>query len=194
MRVTSWFVCIRCTNMDPGYKRMRILDFRGVCAHECSQKDWGKTNAKKWSVDCFSLAPRAIETAKKMLEILGLDAEDWGTTTACLKGWWTCNNCPAWMSAMVWEDLLRHCQRHEHQNISQMSDEEAQNRRIALNFKSKRLSFADLLSGKYEVEARTKQLACVHCRPSPNAISRSKAFKAEKIMDIHGIRQHMKAK
>ncbi|KIM22133.1 hypothetical protein M408DRAFT_28943 [Serendipita vermifera MAFF 305830] len=107
MRITSWFVCIRCTNMDPGYKRMRVLDFRGVCAHECSQKDWGKTNAKKWSIDCFNLAPRAIETAKEMLKILRLDAEDSGTTTACLKGWWSCDNCPVWMDAMVWEDLAR---------------------------------------------------------------------------------------
>ncbi|KIM22131.1 hypothetical protein M408DRAFT_28941 [Serendipita vermifera MAFF 305830] len=194
MRVTSWFMCTRCTHMDPRYKRMRVLDFRGLCSHECSQKDWGRANSKKWSIDCFTLAPRAIETAKRMLEILGLDAEDPGTTTTCLKGWWACDNCPARMSAMVWEDLLRHCQRHEHQNISQVSDEEAQNRKIALNFKSKRLSFADLLSGKYEVEAKTKQLACVHCRPSINATSHPNLSKTEKVMDIHGIRQHMRAK
>jgi hypothetical protein len=50
MRVTSWFVCTRCINMDPGYKRMRVLDFRGVCTHECWQRDWSKAQRKAWSI------------------------------------------------------------------------------------------------------------------------------------------------
>ena len=50
MRVTSWFVCTRCSNLDPGYKRMRVLDFRGVCTHECWQKDWSKAQRKAWNI------------------------------------------------------------------------------------------------------------------------------------------------
>jgi hypothetical protein len=50
MRVTSWFACTRCINMDPGYKRMRVLDFRGVCTHECWQKDWSKAQRKAWNI------------------------------------------------------------------------------------------------------------------------------------------------
>jgi hypothetical protein len=161
-----------------------------------------------------------MDTAKRMLEILGLDAEDSKTTTRSLKGWWSCNNCPSWMAGMVWEDLvsgfltifgipklkrlwkLRHCQRHETQDIAQLSDDDAGKRRDALGYKEKRLTFADLLSGQHETEARTKQLACVHCRPTEGdngERGRDVAFnatssKAEKVMDIHGIRQHMKSK
>jgi hypothetical protein len=59
-----------------------------------------------------------------------------------------------------------------------------------------------MLSGKHEIEARTKQLACVHCRPTeggngergPNVAFNATSSKAEKVMDIHGIRQHMKSK
>jgi hypothetical protein len=54
MRVTSWFVCTSCTNMDPGYKRMRVLDFRGICAHECWQKDWSKAQRKNWNIGMCS--------------------------------------------------------------------------------------------------------------------------------------------
>ena len=59
-----------------------------------------------------------------------------------------------------------------------------------------------MLDGKHEIAARTKQLACVHCRPTeggdaamgPNIAFNATSSKAEKVMDIHGIRQHMKSK
>ena len=121
LRVTSWFICTRCINMDPEYKRMRVLDFRGMCAHECWEKSWNKKQQKGWNIGmfislgsmhceshstgAFAVAPRAIDTAKRMLQILHLDPEDPQTTLDCLEGWWACNNCPVWMYGMVWKDL-----------------------------------------------------------------------------------------
>ena len=59
-----------------------------------------------------------------------------------------------------------------------------------------------MLDGKHEIAARTKQLACVHCRPTEggnaeggrDVLFNAASSKAEKVMDIHGIRQHMKSK
>lgn len=197
LRLTSWFICTRCTNIDPPYKQMRVLDFRGICAHVCWTKDRSRSQQQPWNVEIFALAPRAIDTAHKMLEILQLDPEDPGTNLKCLQGWWTCNNCPEWMSAMVWQDLLRHCQRHAAQNIARVSDAEATKRQEALRICEKQLTFADLLSGNHESHAFTKQFACVHCRPTPtanDAPSPKEPKQLEKVMNIHGIRQHLKAK
>jgi len=54
----------------------------------------------------FDFAPKAMEIATRMVEILGLDAEDLKTIPRSLKGWWSCNNCPSWMIGMVSEDLV----------------------------------------------------------------------------------------
>lgn len=53
LRVTSWFVCTRCSNMDPGYKRMRVLDFLGLCAHVCWEKSWSKSQQKDWNISAY---------------------------------------------------------------------------------------------------------------------------------------------
>lgn len=49
-----------------------------------------------------------MDTAMRMVEILQLDPEDPKTNVGCFTGWWSCNQCPAWMNAMVWEDLVYH--------------------------------------------------------------------------------------
>ncbi|KIM22153.1 hypothetical protein M408DRAFT_333054 [Serendipita vermifera MAFF 305830] len=193
LRVTSWFICTRCTNLDAPYNRMRVLDFRGICSHVCWEKDRSRSQQRSWNIGIFAPAPRTMNTARKMLETLQLDPEDPGTNQNCFEGWWTCNHCPKWMNAMVWQDLLRHCQRHASQNIARVSDQEASKRREALRICEKQLSFADLLSGNYEFHALTKQFACIHCRPSPTTHD-APPKATEKVMDIYGIRQHMKSK
>jgi hypothetical protein len=107
--------------------------------------------------------------------------------------------CKGSLSKHIWQ--FRHCQRHETQDITLLSGEDAKRRRDALGINEQHLRFANLLSGKHEAEARKKQFACVHCLPFGGRNEGDdgdalvmKSLKVEKAMDIHGIRQHMKAK
>lgn len=55
MRITSWFTCTKCHTLEPAYKRLKVLDFKGLCAHSCVQVDKKKRDRTKWSLsECSS--------------------------------------------------------------------------------------------------------------------------------------------
>lgn len=49
-RVTALFTCKKCKTLEAKYKRSRVLDFRGLCAHQCTMKDRSKNDVPKWSI------------------------------------------------------------------------------------------------------------------------------------------------
>lgn len=55
MRVTTWFSCTKCHTYDSAYKRLKVLDFKGMCSHECVQKDKKKKDRPKWNIRTFLL-------------------------------------------------------------------------------------------------------------------------------------------
>jgi hypothetical protein len=49
-RVTAWFVCNRCQSLESGYRRLGVLDFAGMCAHQCRRPDLSKANPVPWDI------------------------------------------------------------------------------------------------------------------------------------------------
>ncbi|PVF97393.1 hypothetical protein CPB86DRAFT_707062 [Serendipita vermifera] len=200
LRAMAWFICNICQSLEPRYRRRGVFDFRGMCAHQCQRPDCSKKNPLPWAITNFTPALHAIETTRAMLKILGLDEEDPGTTIECFDGLWLCKNCPGMMKEMEWEDLVHHCSRHSTQRLERVSLGDAMDRKQARIEGKRRFTVSHLLSNKKEGEK--KRLLCIHCMSSSEALLRAKLqvpgqigqISASKVMDIHGIRQHLKVK
>jgi hypothetical protein len=50
LRITSWFVCTKCREVDSAYKRLRVLDFKGLCTHQCVQPGKKKKDVTSWHI------------------------------------------------------------------------------------------------------------------------------------------------
>jgi hypothetical protein len=48
-RATALFQCKECKRVTGSYGRMGVLDFKGLCLHECIQPDKSKADTTKWS-------------------------------------------------------------------------------------------------------------------------------------------------
>jgi hypothetical protein len=124
MRPTALFECTLCHDVAPKYKRMGVLDFAGLCSHDCVEKHKAKKDRTPWSVgecllvygsgvalslneDNFKVASRAKDMVKKMLEVAH-KPEDEPSTSTFLKenASWICNKCPPNMRIMHYEDMV----------------------------------------------------------------------------------------
>ncbi|CAG8609881.1 11673_t:CDS:2, partial [Acaulospora colombiana] len=181
-RVTSWFTCTKCNDVEPRFKRMMVLSFEGVCTHKCKEKHKSVKDRTPWDINNFILNTRAQEAARKMLSLLQIEEES-RTSWRVLKrsDEFICNSCPGAMRYMTFADMIRHSQRHETQDIGWMSSDIKEATRIS----TYRFSYADLASGKYPEEVKKKQFYCVHCtlkNPNPD------------LRDFNSLRSHIKSK
>jgi hypothetical protein len=49
-RCTSLFVCEACGDVEGLYKRAGVLDFNGLCRHECKEKHKSRKERTRWAV------------------------------------------------------------------------------------------------------------------------------------------------
>jgi hypothetical protein len=49
-RITSWFTCIKCKDVEPAYKKMMVMDFAGICVHECKEKHKSVRDRTPWDI------------------------------------------------------------------------------------------------------------------------------------------------
>jgi hypothetical protein len=120
--VTTWFICRLCPYLEPAYERLGVLDFTGICAHQCQMPYDAASTSVEWNVcesrhsiisaernlryeDNFVLAPHAVAVTKEMLKVLGLDEEDSTSAKECFAGLWFCKICPK-ATELQWEDLV----------------------------------------------------------------------------------------
>ncbi|PVF97401.1 hypothetical protein CPB86DRAFT_826475 [Serendipita vermifera] len=181
-RVTSWFTCTKCNDVEPRYKRMMVLDFKGLCAHECKEKHKSARDRTSWDIDNFIVNTRAQEAARKMLNLVEIE-EDCRTSWSVLKRKeeFTCKSCPSVMRYMSFPDMIRHSQRHETENIGYMPSDIRELKRIG----TYRFSYAELASGKYPEEVNRKQFYCVHCTTRTTYPD---------LRDFNSLRSHIKSK
>ncbi|PVF97395.1 hypothetical protein CPB86DRAFT_815548 [Serendipita vermifera] len=199
-RATAWFVCNVCQSLEAHYRRLGVLDFLGMCAHQCQRPDCSKRDPLKWAISNFAPALHAIETTRVMLKVLSLDEEDPSTKTDWFDGLWLCKNCPETMRAMQWEDLIRHSSRHSIPRLKKVSMGDAMDREQAREEGRRPFTVSQLISIK--AEGGKKRLLCIHCMPTLEILLRAKSQVlgqtnnngALKLMDIHGIRQHLRIK
>jgi len=124
MRPTALFECILCRDVASKYKRMGVLDFPGLCSHDCVEKHKTKKDRTLWSAgellsaygsivalsldeDNFMIASRARDAVKQMLEVAH-KPEDEPSISTFLKdsASWICNKCPPNMRIMHYEDMV----------------------------------------------------------------------------------------
>jgi len=55
-RCTSLFACRKCRKVEDSYKRAGVLDFRGLCQHQCEEKHKSKKGKTQWAIG-VSLPP-----------------------------------------------------------------------------------------------------------------------------------------
>jgi hypothetical protein len=49
-RCTSLFVCEACGDVEGPYKRAGVLDFKGLCRHQCKEKHKSRKERTRWAV------------------------------------------------------------------------------------------------------------------------------------------------
>jgi hypothetical protein len=119
---TAWFICRSCPYLEPAYERLGVLDFAGICAHQCQTPYVAVSTSVGWNVcesrhfivsaernlcyeDNFLLAPHAVAITREMLKVLGIHEEDSTSAKECFAGLWFCKICPK-VKELQWEDLV----------------------------------------------------------------------------------------
>ncbi|KIM24769.1 hypothetical protein M408DRAFT_26734 [Serendipita vermifera MAFF 305830] len=182
-RCTSLFTCSKCSNLEGKYKRAGVLDFGGLCGHECVIKHRNKAQRPKWAVANFKVAKRAQEIVATMIQLKKRSIAYTGTNFLLGNGGeyireWICGNCA--IGPMCVQDLVWHCQRHDEQNISLTLTPVRKGRGY--------FSFAQSASGKLEEDRKEKKFRCAHC------LGVAEDPVQPGLMNVDGIRSHLKSK
>ncbi|KAG8758530.1 hypothetical protein FRC14_008023 [Serendipita sp. 396] len=189
-RPSSLFVCKMCHKMHKRYKRLGVMDFQGICNHQCIVLHKRSRDQPRWEISNFAVATKAKAAVERMLEILNVPSDKPDSRDALKDTYlWRCNICTNALSSMDWVDMVRHCDRHDSPDISLVEPvhDLVPGRIRPSSFPT----FAKLASGRHPEENKKRQFACAHCRRlEEDEIS----YKDGPLKDFNGMRSHLKAK
>ncbi|KAG8809931.1 hypothetical protein FRC19_004899 [Serendipita sp. 401] len=106
-RPSSLFVCKMCHKMHKRYKRLGVMDFQGICNHQCIVLHKRSRDQPRWEISNFAVATKAKAAVERMLEILNVPSDKPESRDALKDTYlWRCNICTNALSSMDWVDMV----------------------------------------------------------------------------------------
>ncbi|CAL1699573.1 unnamed protein product [Somion occarium] len=183
-RMTARFKCKLCEGKkaDEAHWKSYGLDFKAACEHRCEHLSAKQKDKAVFKADDFLPDHKATRTVEQVLTQLGRNAEDAGSRPQLLNlniARIKCLSCEANV-LMNFDDMLRHCKRHETVAFELITPEQA----LLLEHpyvKGLRAKLMEHTKSALNLRGR-KVYACRHCPPKTPA-TQAQASMAPNIQD-----------